>query len=120
MFIFRGDKMGTIRSMIGERLRGYRISKGLTQEDLADLADVHFTYIGKIERGEINFTIDSIVNVSTALNVSLDELFRYSQPTKENEGHDLSLIVSLLQNRNIEDQKKALHLLEFVLNWTDK
>lgn len=106
---------------MGERLRSLRKEKGLSQEELADLANVHFTYIGKIERGEINATIESLYNITEALGVSIIELFRYLQPKPDEQyTSTLTLIINRLQSRSIEDQKKALHLLDFVLQWKDE
>ncbi len=67
--------MSDIAKIIGQRIRNYRTSKGLSQEKLAELAKCHFTYIGQIERGEKNATIESIEKIATALNVSLSKLF---------------------------------------------
>ena len=60
---------------LGQRIKRYRIQKGLSQEHLAELADCHPTYIGQIERGEKNATIESIFKLSSALHISLSELF---------------------------------------------
>ncbi|MFF2909777.1 helix-turn-helix domain-containing protein [Paenibacillus sp. NPDC057934] len=113
--------MSDLKVKIGERLRSFRTDKGLTQEELADRADVHFTYVGKLERGEVNFTIESIENIMNALELPLENIFRFIQPLSEQENDQtLSSIVNLVHNRNLEDQKKALELLKFVLNWKDE
>jgi len=49
------------RKALGETIRAYRIYMGLSQEKLAELADVHRNYIGNIERGEQNITINSLL-----------------------------------------------------------
>ena len=67
--------MSDIAKILGQRIRNYRTAKGLSQEKLAELCGCHPTYIGQIERGEKNATIESIEKVSTALNVSLSKLF---------------------------------------------
>ena len=59
----------------GKRVRLLRRQKGLSQEELADLAGIHRTYMGKIERGESNPPLYTIHNISKALNSSLTELF---------------------------------------------
>ena len=50
----------SIAKIIGDRIRAYRNQKGWSQEYLAEKADVHHTYIGQLERGEKNATIESI------------------------------------------------------------
>ena len=67
--------MSDITKVLGQRIRNYRTAKGLSQEKLAELSGCHPTYIGQIERGEKNATIESIEKISFALNVSLSKLF---------------------------------------------
>lgn len=50
----------SIAKIIGDRIRAYRNQKGWSQEYLAEKAEVHHTYIGQLERGEKNATIESI------------------------------------------------------------
>ena len=67
--------MSDIAKILGQRIRNYRTAKGLSQEKLAELSGCHPTYIGQIERGEKNATIESIEKISAALNISLSKLF---------------------------------------------
>ncbi|WP_281634607.1 helix-turn-helix domain-containing protein [Flavobacterium luteolum] len=60
----------------GNNVRQIRISKGLSQEQLAHLADVHRTYIGMIERAEKNITLINIQKIAKGLNVNLIDLFK--------------------------------------------
>jgi transcriptional regulator with XRE-family HTH domain len=60
----------------GERVREVRIQRGLSQEKLAHLADVHRTYIGMIERAEKNITLINIEKVANALEISINELLK--------------------------------------------
>ena len=54
----------SIAKIIGDRIRAYRNQKGWSQEYLAEKADVHHTYIGQLERGEKNATIESISKIA--------------------------------------------------------
>lgn len=67
--------MSEIAKVIGQRIRNFRTKQGLSQEKLAELSGCHPTYIGQLERGEKNATIESIEKISLALNVSLSKLF---------------------------------------------
>lgn len=58
----------------GDRVRELRKERGLSQEDLAELAGLHRTYIGGIERGERNVALVNILRLAKALNVSPGEL----------------------------------------------
>jgi transcriptional regulator with XRE-family HTH domain len=60
----------------GEKVREVRIAKGLSQEQLAHIADLHRTYIGMIERAEKNITLINIEKIANALSVSLNELLK--------------------------------------------
>lgn len=59
----------------GERLRELRNRSGLTQEQLAEKAKVHRTYIGMIERGEKNVTLTNIYKLAKALGITINEFF---------------------------------------------
>ena len=59
----------------GNRIRELRKLKGMSQEELADKASLHRTYIGMIERAEKNISIVNIEKISLALDIELNELF---------------------------------------------
>ena len=61
--------------LFGEIIRDIRKEKDLSQEELADKAGVHRTYIGMIERGEKNITLENINKLSKALQTTIYELF---------------------------------------------
>lgn len=54
---------------LGDRLRGFRADAGLTQEGLADLSDLHWTYVGQVERGERNVTYRNLIRLARALDL---------------------------------------------------
>jgi transcriptional regulator with XRE-family HTH domain len=64
-----------LSAKFGEVIRELRKERNLSQEELADKADVHRTYIGMIERGEKNITLENIQKLAKALNVSLKSIF---------------------------------------------
>jgi len=64
-----------LSAKFGEVIRELRKERSLSQEELADKADVHRTYVGMIERGEKNITIENIQKLAKALNVSLKSIF---------------------------------------------
>lgn len=61
----------------GEKVRTERRQLGLSQEDLAERADVHRTYIGMIERAEKNITLENIEKIAKALKIPLYELLKF-------------------------------------------
>ena len=60
----------------GQRVRLLREERSLSQEELAERAEVHRTYIGMIERGEKNATIVTIIKLSGAIDIPAMELLR--------------------------------------------
>lgn len=69
--------MADIRKDFGDRLRRIRNSKKLTQEELADRAGMHFTYIGQIERGLRNPSLINLHKLAKALHITAGELFPF-------------------------------------------
>lgn len=59
----------------GGKVRRFRHAQGLSQEELADRAGVHRTYIGMVERAEKNITLENIGKICNGLKVSLTEFF---------------------------------------------
>ena len=68
--------METINQVFGRQVRYYRKLKGISQEDLAALSDLHRTYIGAIERGERNVTLNNVEKISKALGVPIVALLK--------------------------------------------
>ena len=60
----------------GARVRALRVACGLSQEDLAQKAGLHRTYVGGIERGERNISLVNIEKLAMALDVTLDFIMR--------------------------------------------
>jgi transcriptional regulator with XRE-family HTH domain len=58
------------RIQFGANLRSRRLALGLSQEEFAEKADLHWTYIGGIERGERNLGLLNIVKVARALKIT--------------------------------------------------
>ena len=67
--------MSEIAKIVGQRIRSYRTTLGYSQEKLAELAGCHPSYIGQLERGEKNASLESIARIASALDISLSELF---------------------------------------------
>ena len=61
--------VGQLQRQLGERLRAERRARGLSQEALADLLGVHRTYLGALERGERNVTLQTLEGVADHLGV---------------------------------------------------
>ena len=64
---------GILRAL-GEEVRACRTALGLSQENLADAADLHRNFIGLIERGQRNVTLLTLAAIAAALQISVAEL----------------------------------------------
>lgn len=64
------------KSIFGKNVRRVRTEAGLSQEELADRAELHRTYISSIERGQRNVSIENIFAIAAALGVSPTELVK--------------------------------------------
>jgi len=63
-----------LRNIVGDNIKRCRNQLGISQEKLAERVGLHRTYIGGIERGERNITLDSLQIIASALNISVIEL----------------------------------------------
>jgi len=64
--------------LLGEGIRRHRQALGVSQEDFAELCDLHRTYIGQVERGEKNISFENISKVSRALKLKPSKLLSAS------------------------------------------
>lgn len=64
----------TLREVVARNVRLIRNKLGISQEQLANLAELHRTYIGSIERAERNVSIDNIEKIAKALGVKPTDL----------------------------------------------
>jgi len=62
------------RKIFGGKVRAIRLSLRLTQEKLAERAELHPTYIGSVERGERNISLDNIISLAHGLQCSPKDL----------------------------------------------
>ncbi|MGE5633340.1 MAG: helix-turn-helix domain-containing protein [Caulobacteraceae bacterium] len=60
--------------LFGINVRRYRKMKGLSQEELADLAGLHRTYVGATERGQRNISLNNMARIADSLEVPLYRL----------------------------------------------
>ncbi len=65
-----------ILKKFGDKVRDLRKQRNLSQEELADKAGLHRTYIGMIERAEKNITLLNIEKIANSLEVEISELLK--------------------------------------------
>lgn len=112
--------MSDIVKTVGQRIRQYRAQSGLSQEQLAELSGFHPTYIGQLERGEKNATLESIERVSMALKIPLSRLFENigtQGGTQENIPLDC---YEFLSSKSIDEQKALFKIMCEIDNYKSK
>ncbi|MDP4099386.1 helix-turn-helix domain-containing protein [Paenibacillus sp. P96] len=67
---------------VGNRIRELRKAKGWTQEQLAEAAGLHYSYIGGVERGDRNISLETLEKIVTGLNVPAAEIFKFEEDTE--------------------------------------
>ena len=102
--------MSDIAKIIGQRIRNYRTQKGLSQEKLAELAGCHPTYIGQLERGEKNATLESVEKIVSAMDISLSELF--DKLGKSGGNNIAAKCYDLVASKNEAEQKQLYKMLQ--------
>jgi len=67
--------MASILVRFGANVRKYRTKRKISQEKLAEMADLHRTYIGQIETGKRNVALKNVDKLARALGISMKDLF---------------------------------------------
>jgi len=71
--------MRTLRHQLGKSVRRLRTDAGFSQEGFADKVGVHRTYMGAVERGEVNISLDNLTRIAKALRMPLSALFALAE-----------------------------------------
>jgi transcriptional regulator with XRE-family HTH domain len=67
--------MSSTRQKFGRAVRRLRTAAGFSQESFADAIGVHRTFMGSVERGETNISLDNIARIAKGLRITLADLF---------------------------------------------
>lgn len=105
--------MESITREIGQRIRYYRRQRGLTQETLAEKAELHHTYIGQVERGEKNITLVSLEKITGALDITFANLFEHIEDAKAVESIPAKCY-QLVSSKSEPQQSCLYHILQDV------
>jgi transcriptional regulator with XRE-family HTH domain len=71
--------MSSPRQQLGTAIRRLRTAANYSQEGFADACGLHRTYMGAVERGEVNISLDNIAKIAKALDIQVSELFREAE-----------------------------------------
>lgn len=103
----------------GERIRELRITKGLSQEQLALRAEITTTYLGLVERNLKNPTIKIIEQLCHSLEISLSEFFNTASELPVSTDTLSAQILSQFSNRTQEEKLLILQIIKSTLKLRD-
>lgn len=69
------NELNSLRNRLGKNIRVLRKARGWSQETLGERADLSYKFVGEIERGLVNPSLDSLVKIANVLDVEIVELF---------------------------------------------
>ena len=96
---------------LGLNIRRLRKARRLTQEDVADKAELNASYYGRIERGEINVTLDTLMPIAQALNVNLTEFFSDDTVDVMRLRNDITQMVKRLDSQRLRTVHDLLAIM---------
>jgi len=93
---------------VGNRIRELRKAKGWTQEQLAEAAGLHYSYIGGVERGDRNISLETLEKIITGLTVPAVEIFKFEEDTEHRRAIDEHMtLISELDAKDIRALARA-------------
>ncbi len=108
------------KNIIGTRLRKIRYSLDLTQEKLGEKADLHYSYIGQVERGDKTPSLKALIKIADALDISLEELIQDEDlDHRRITNIKLKNINKLLIGRKPEELEFIYEILKELLDFID-
>ena len=98
----------------GKRVRELRRKKNLSQEELAAKANLHYTYIGAVERGEKNPSLQSIEKIAKGLDVPLPDLFSFLEKSSPNDKLRQE-IITFIDDKDASTLKLILRVVKAIV-----
>lgn len=100
---------------IGELVREYRLSKKLTQQELAEKSDLSLPFINLIENNRRNLSVDTLLKILSAMDIDPSDFFR---PLSETSDDNLQFLIKKIQlNKN---RTEIIDLFLNILNLNEK
>ena len=101
------------RTTLGTQIRSERLKHNLTQEQLAEKLNIYTAYMGFIERGERNLTLEKLIQLADILDVTVDYLLAESAPPSSPAKE--KLLLSLFSSATEEQQELILEMTKLIL-----
>lgn len=104
-------------SILGKRIREERSKIGLTQEKLAEFAEVSPAYMGRIERGERNITVKTLVRITNALGTTIDYLLKDTIEVEDDS--QVKQWLQLTADRTDKEKQMAIDVIKVMFGHLD-
>ena len=110
---------GTYYDRIGANVRRIRIEKGLTQERLAEEAELSLTAVQKVETGQSGLRLETLIRIALALGVSLDILTDIGE---DGEGRRFQQEAAylLIKDKTVNEIKYAIAVVDSIFKYKDE
>jgi transcriptional regulator with XRE-family HTH domain len=107
---------------IGKKIRHIRLKQNLTQEELGEKANLHYSYIGQMERGDKVPSLKTLNKIAKALNVSLDYVLEGTKNCEESYAADdsISELIHLLKSRPPKQMEMLISIFKTIIAEFDK
>jgi len=103
--------------LVGEKIKSLRKQAGLTQEKMAEMCDISTSFLGHIERGSRNLSLETAVKFADCLNVSLDSLIIGGKGTEDN---IFSMVVAIADKQDGEKKAQFVRIVKLLADNIDK
>ena len=113
--IEKNKKKATV--LVGERIKELRKQSTLSQEQLAVQAGLTTSYIGMLERGLKSPTVDTLEKIAIALEVEIEELFRF--PGKPFESSTLRRLAERMEKRSMDESDMLYDIMVKIMQLKD-
>jgi len=104
--------MDTTVVQVGRRIRQIRKAQKISQQELGERASLNYKYIGGVERGERNPSVESLVKIARGLKVDVGKFFKFDNDRQLSEKERIyNQIIGLLGNKSTKELKLAKRML---------
>ncbi len=101
--------MSNVLEKIGKHIKDLRNGKNLSQQALAELAGMSYKYLGEIERGQVNLSVEILIKIAQALQVNAGDLLN---DIIDDETKTMAKVKSLFSELSKKDSDAAIEILQ--------
>ncbi|WP_176706376.1 helix-turn-helix domain-containing protein [Paenibacillus hemerocallicola] len=115
--------MSEFIKLVGSNIRELRKAKGFTQAELGEKMQISQSYIGEIERGQVNVSLETLEKVTLALELSLFDLFNFKDIDIDENQYEKETLIEvhkqLLSERNLNEIKMFHQIIKNIIKMVD-